>query len=49
MGHNTAEATKDYYCMKGKDAVDHCIVTRWFKKFYLGCKNHDEKEKSGTV
>ena len=23
LGYNTTEATKDIYCAKGKDAVDH--------------------------
>ena len=31
------------YCVKGKDAVDHSILTRWFKKFRSGCKNLDDQ------
>ena len=28
-------------------AVDHCRVTRKFKKFYLGCKTFDDQARSG--
>ena len=42
LDHNAVEATKDICCAKVEDTVDHCIVTRWFKKFCLGCKNVDQ-------
>ena len=34
-------------CAKGDGIVDHSIVTRWFKKFCSGCKNHDNKSRLG--
>ena len=37
--HNTAESTKDIYCVKHKMSVDDSTVTGWFRKFGLGCKN----------
>ena len=39
MGYNVANATKNISCTKGEDAVDQSTVTRWFKKFCLGCKS----------
>ena len=30
-----------YYVAKGEGAFNHSTVTRWFKKFSLGCKNID--------
>ena len=30
-----------------KEEVDHCTVNRWFKKFHVDCKNHDNQAKSG--
>ena len=41
------EVTKDICCVKDKNAVDYSRVTRWFKKFHLGCKNLDDHAKSG--
>ena len=46
LGHNIVEATKKICCAKGEGAVDHSKVARWFKKFYLGCKNFDDQAKS---
>ena len=43
LGHNTTEATKNIYCVKGESAVDHNTVNRWFKKFCSGCKNLDDQ------
>ena len=39
--------TKNICCVKDSGAVDHCTVTRWFKKCCLGCKNLDDLEKFG--
>ena len=47
LGHNTAEAPKNICCVKGEGAIDHISVTRWFKKFYLGCKDLDDQAMSG--
>ena len=46
LGHNAAEATKNICYMKGKDAVDHNTIDRWWKKFCLGCKNLDDQARS---
>ena len=40
--HNAVEAIKNISCTKVEGTVDHIIVTRWFKKSYLGCKNLDQ-------
>ena len=48
MGHNATEATKIICCLKGQSAADHSTVTRLFKKFYLGCKNLNNKVMSGS-
>ena len=37
MGHNTSEITK-----KDEGTVDYSTVTRWSKKFCLGCKNYGQ-------
>ena len=42
LGHNDIETTKNIFCTKGEGSVDHRMVTRWFKKFSLGCKNFDD-------
>ena len=47
MSHNAAEATKNICCTKDERAVDHSIITRWFKKFCLGCKNLNNQAMSG--
>ena len=39
LGHNAMEAIKNTCWVKGESTVDHCTVTRGFKKFHLGCKN----------
>ena len=48
QGHNAMEVTKNICCTKGEDVVDHCTVSRWFKKFYSGCKNLNNQTTSGT-
>ena len=40
LSHNTAEATKNICYAKDEGTVDHSTVTKWFKKFYSGCKKH---------
>ena len=39
-------ATKNIFSVKGEGAVDHSKVTRWFKKFCLGCKTLDNSARS---
>ena len=46
-GYNTTEATKNICYAKGESSVDYSAVSRWLKKFHLGCKNLDEQAKSG--
>ena len=41
------EATKNIYCAKDEDAVDHKTVTKWFKKFHLDYKNLSDQPWSG--
>ena len=48
LGHNATKATKRICCAKSEGAVDHRIVTRWFKKFYLVCKNFNNLARSGS-
>ena len=48
LGHNIVETTKNICCAKGEGAVDHSIVSRWFKKFCSDCKNLNNQTKSGT-
>ena len=38
LSHNTAGTTKNT-CAKGEDALDHCTITKRFKKFPSDCKN----------
>ena len=47
QGHNAMEATKNICCTKSEGAVNHSTVSRWFKKFCKGCKNLDDKARSG--
>ena len=47
LGHNAAEATKNICCVKGEGTVDYNTVTRWFKKFCLGCKNCNDQARLG--
>ena len=42
LGHNTTEATKNICCTKDEGELVHSKVTKWFKRFHLGCKNHDD-------
>ena len=44
LSHNVMEATKTCF---DEGAVDHCTVTRWFKKFCKGCKNFNDQARSG--
>ena len=37
LGHKAAEAS--IYGTKSNGAIDHSTVTRWFKRFYSGCKD----------
>ena len=39
LGHNVADATKNICSEKGKGTVDCSTMSRWLKKFLLGCKN----------
>ena len=41
LNDNATEAMKNIYFSKGEGAFDH--HTKWFKKFYLNCKNLDYK------
>ena len=41
------EATKDIFCVKGEDTVNHRRVTRWLKKFCSGYKSLEDQLKSG--
>ena len=45
-GHNLSETTKNICCMKSEGTVDNSTVTRWFKKFYLSCKNVNNQARS---
>ena len=47
MDYNTTELTRMICFVKGEDAVDHRIVSRWFKEFRLGCRNPDCQQRSG--
>ena len=40
LSHNTI------CCEKGEDAVGHRVVTRWFQKFCLVCKNLNNQARS---
>ena len=45
---NIIEATKNISChAKGKCAVDHSTVTKWFKKFCICCKKLNDHTRSG--
>ena len=44
---NAEEATKNICCAKVENTVDYSTVTKWFKKFCLGCKNLDNQARSG--
>ena len=49
LSHNAAEATKNICRTKGEGAVGNSTVNRWFKKFCSGCKNLDDRERSGMT
>ena len=52
LGYSATKATKNISCIKAEGTVDHGTVTKWFKKFHLGCKNLDNQarsDKSKTV
>ena len=34
-------------CAKGKGTFDLSTITKWLKKFFSGCKNIDNRAKSG--
>ena len=38
IGYNAVETTKNVCCVNGVDEVNQSTVTRWLKKFCLGCK-----------
>ena len=40
------ESDKSICCVKGKSAIDHSAVTRWFKKFGPDFKNHEDQGRS---
>ena len=40
-------ANKNIGCMKGEGTIDYSTITRWFKKFCLGCKNLNNQPRSG--
>ena len=42
QNYNPMKATKNFCCMKGGGPVDHCAVTRLFKKFYSSYKNQGQ-------
>ena len=46
QGYKAAEEIKNICCVKEKDAIYHTTVTKWFKKFNLGCKNLDDQGRS---
>ena len=43
LGHNATEATRNICCGKSEGTMDHSTVTKWFKKFYPGCKNFNDQ------
>ena len=49
LGHNAMEETKNICCAKGDEAVEHSIAIRWSKKFWSGCKNHNDQAKSSRA
>ena len=42
-----AQATKNISGAIDKSTVDHSTVTRWFKKFHVGCKKLYNQARSG--
>ena len=49
LEYNAKEATKNITCTKGEGAVDHSTETRRFKKFSSGCRNLNDKARSGRL
>ena len=47
LGYKSAEATRNIFCGESEGTVDHSKVTRLFKNFLSGCKNHDNHVKPG--
>ena len=47
LGHNAVEATKNICCVKGEGALDCSTEIRWFKKLLSGCKNLDDRARTG--
>ena len=47
LSEHTVEITKKICCAKGKVAVDHGTVNRWFIKFYSSCKKLKYQARSG--
>ena len=47
LSHNTVEAIENICYVKSEGVVDHGTVTRWVKKFCLGCKNLDNQPRPG--
>ena len=47
MKHKVTEVIKNICCVKDIDVALRSAVTRWFKKFYSGCKNLDDQPWSG--
>ena len=43
LSHKNVETIKNICCAKGEAEVDLSTVTRWFMKFYSGCKNLDDQ------
>ena len=39
LGHKIVDATKNIFCAKNEGAVDHSIVTWWFKNFAQVARN----------
>ena len=44
LGHD--RSNQNICCAKGDGTVDFSTIIRWFKKFYLGCKNLDNQASS---
>ena len=49
QSNKAVEATKNFCFAKGESTVDHCIVTRGFKKFLSGCKNLNDQSRSEVI
>ena len=46
LSYNTAEATKNICCAKGKGTVEQNTVTLWFNKFGSDEKHLDDQAES---